>query len=82
MNTAAHRTTARMTRFSIVMTVAALGRRRIVTAGMERWQRSRRHAARPTPRSKPCSWMASRAYSEQVGANRQAPGRSGETSRW
>ena len=36
--------------------------------------------ASATPRTGPCSTSASRAYSEQVGAKRQALGKSGEIS--
>src|SRR5208282_756218 len=49
------------------------------------WQRSRRHAARHTPRKGPWLAIATAAYSEHVGRNRHPPGlsvcKAGESQR-
>ena len=45
-------------------------------------QRSRRHTASQPPRIRPCVRMASMAYSEHVGVNRQDGGRRGEIAHW
>jgi len=49
------------------------------------WQRRRRHAARPMPRTGPWLAIATVAYSEQVGTKRQPPGlsecKAGESQR-
>ena len=45
------------------------------------WQRQSRHAALALPFASPWRRSARRAYSEQVGAKRQAGGRSGDTRR-
>src|ERR1017187_198543 len=49
------------------------------------WHRSKRHAARPTPRKGPWLAIATEAYSEHVGRNRHPPGlsacKAGESQR-
>lgn len=49
--------------------------------GWNGWQRSNRAAPRAPPRQKPYLSKATRAYSEQVGENRQDLGSTGESQR-
>ena len=59
----------------------AIEKHGILRGGTMAMHRASRRTASVPPRSIPCFWIASAAYSEQVGAKRQAGGRTGEMKR-
>ncbi len=74
------RTAASSTRFSIYRPPLRAGTGSY-PPGFQGWHRANRLTPSHMPRRKPWTATASRMYSEQVGANRHAGGRSGESHR-